>query len=73
MINNKPVIGIISKHFKENKSILIDTYIRDEIKQAVFDNGGIAIGILQPKDGVFTGGDEWYKIFWGELRRTRYS
>ena len=25
-------------------------FIRDEIKQAIFDNGGIAIGIILPKD-----------------------
>ncbi len=49
MINNKPVIGIVSKHFKENKSILIDTYIRDEIKQAVFDNGGTTYDIPNPE------------------------
>ena len=73
MINNKPVIGIISKHFKENKSILIDTYIRDEIKQAVFDNGGMAIGILQPKDGIFTGGDDWKDNYTAEERENLIS
>ncbi len=41
----KPLIGIVSKHFIKDY-IRPDTFIRDEVKQAVFDNGGIAIGIL---------------------------
>ena len=46
-MNVKPVIGIIAKHKKIN-NIRQDSLIRDEVKQAIFDNGGLAIGILSP-------------------------
>lgn len=41
------VIGIVAKHKDENK-VRTDSLIRDEVKQAIFDNGSIAIGILSP-------------------------
>lgn len=56
--STKPIIGIVSKHYIENK-IRPDMYIRDEIKQAIFDNGGIAIGILLPKDEIKNVQDKW--------------
>lgn len=37
----------------------IDTFVRDEVKQAVFDNGGIAIGILPTEAQVNYCGDKW--------------
>lgn len=55
---SKPIIGIVSKHFVEN-NIRPNTYIRDEVKQAIFDNGAIAIGILLPKNEVLNVGDNW--------------
>lgn len=55
---NKPIIGIISKHTSEEK-LRPNMYIKDEVKQAIFDNGGIAIGILLPKDEVNCVQDEW--------------
>ena len=55
---NKPVIGIISKH-SEKDEIRPNTYIRDEVKQAIFDNGAVAIGILLPKDEKLDVGDDW--------------
>lgn len=55
---SKPIIGIISKHFIEN-NIRPNAYIRDEVKQAIFDNDAIAIGILLPKDEVLDVGDDW--------------
>ena len=55
---SKPIIGIVSKHFIEN-NIRPNTYIRDEVKQAIFDNEAIAIGILLPKDEVLDVGDNW--------------
>lgn len=55
---SRPIIGIVSKHFTENK-VRPNTYIRDEVKQAIFDNGAVAIGILQPKDEVLDVGDKW--------------
>lgn len=38
-------------------------YIRDEVKQAIFDNGGICIGILLPKDEIYDVGDSWDNNF----------
>ena len=58
IINKKPIIGIVSKHFIK-KETRPNMYIRDEIKQAIFDNGGIAIGILLPKDEKDDVSDEW--------------
>lgn len=55
---SSPIIGIVSKHFAENK-VRPNTYIRDEVKQAIFDNGAVAIGILLPKDEVLDVGDKW--------------
>ena len=43
-LNKKPIIGIVSKQFLKEE-IRPDMFIRDEIKQSIFDNGGIAIGI----------------------------
>ncbi len=48
-LSKKTIIGVVSKHFL-NEEIRPNMFIRDEIKQAIFDNGGIAIGILLPKD-----------------------
>ena len=56
---SKPVIGIVSKHYATYKSNKIDTFVRDEIKQAIFDNGGIAIGILPTENDINYCGDEW--------------
>ena len=56
---NKPIIGIVSKHYATYKSNKIDTFVRDEIKQAIFDNGAIAIGILSPNEEI---------LYTGELR-----
>ncbi len=55
---NKVIIGIVSKHYNKD-SIRPDMYIKDEIKQAVFDNGAIAIGILLPKDEKLDVEDNW--------------
>ena len=56
---DKVIIGIVSKHYKGETSIRPDTYIRDEVKQAVFDNGGVAIGILPPDKNIKYIGDKW--------------
>lgn len=44
----KVMIGIVTKHYKKEFYSFRDTFIRDELKQAIFDNGAIAIGILPP-------------------------
>lgn len=46
----KPIIGIVAKHYKKDY-LRLETFIRDEVEQAIFDNGGIAIGILPPNEG----------------------
>lgn len=55
---NKPVIGIISKHFEKDE-IRQNTYIRDEVKQAIFDNDAIAIGILPPNFEKVQAKNDW--------------
>ncbi len=57
-LNRKPIVGIVSKHFLKDE-IRPNMFIRDEIKQAIFDNGGIAIGILLPKDEKIDVEDQW--------------
>ncbi len=54
----KPIIGIIAKHYRE-KHIRPDTYIRDEVKQAIIDNGGIPIGIVPPDRKIKHVADKW--------------
>ena len=56
---NKPIIGIVSKHYATYKSSRADTFIRDEVKQAIFDNGGVAIGILPTEKEINYSGDDW--------------
>lgn len=56
---NKPIIGIVSKHYSKYKLNKFDTFISDDVKQAVFDNGGIAIGILPAEEQIKYSGDDW--------------
>ena len=55
----KPIIGVVSKHYAIYKSNRTDTFIRDEVKQAIFDNGGVAIGILPTEFEINYSGDDW--------------
>lgn len=55
---NKAIIGIVGKHYNSEKQ-RTDTYIRDEVKQAVFDNEAIAIGILAPKEELIYCRNNW--------------
>ena len=41
----KVIIGIVAKHNDTGK-LRLDSFIRDEVKDCILDNGGIAIGIL---------------------------
>ena len=61
----KIIIGIVGKHTKIIKK-RTNTYIRYEIKQAIFDNGGIAIGILSPNEELMFYRNDW-KIFENDL------
>ncbi len=58
---NKPIIGIVAKHDIKSEKIRTDSLIRDEVKQAVFDNDAIAIGILSPNDEIQYTVDDWLK------------
>ena len=57
-LNRKPIIGIVSKHLLKDET-RPNMFIRDEIKQAVFDNGGIAIGVILPKNEKIDVEDKW--------------
>ncbi|HIQ94174.1 TPA: gamma-glutamyl-gamma-aminobutyrate hydrolase family protein [Candidatus Ventrenecus stercoripullorum] len=59
---SKVIVGIVAKYRDgdENQKI-VDSRIRNEIKQAVFDNGGIAIGIISPNNEIQPAGDDWMK------------
>lgn len=59
---NKPIIGIVTKHFLKDR-LRADMYVRDEVKQALFDNGAVAIGILLPKDEVNKVNNNWENNF----------
>ena len=55
---SKPIIGIVAKHYRQNSNRL-ETFIRDEVEQAIFDNGGVAIGILPPIEDKIVAKDNW--------------
>lgn len=55
---SKPIIGIVAKHYRQNQNRL-ETFIRDEVEQAIFDNGGVAIGILPPNEDKILAKDNW--------------
>lgn len=60
--NKKPIIGIVAK-YRETKDDRYDALFRDEVKNAIIDNGGIAIGILPTGTAInFTDGDVWEDI-----------
>lgn len=59
MENKKPIIGIVAKHYAKYTTSRIDTFIRDEVKNAILANGGIAIGILPTEEDINYGGDNW--------------
>ncbi len=71
-MNDKPIIGIVAKHYCENKKRL-ETFIRDEVEQAIFDNGGIAIGILPPNEDKICPKDKWYDQLTTEEKHNLYK
>ena len=58
----KPIIGIVAKYVEEHQGRQ-EALIRDELKNAIIDNGGIAIGILPSETQVeytpINGADSW--------------
>lgn len=69
----KPVIGIAAKHDPAFDAGRADTFIRDEVKQAVFDNGGIAVGLLPPEAGVHYCDDAWENEFTPQEEENLYA
>lgn len=62
-MQKKPIIGIVSKHekIKNERQVAL---ISDEVKNAIFANGGIAIGILASENEVnFVNGEDNFPIF----------
>ena len=55
---SKPIIGIVAKHYRK-KGLRLETFIRDEVEQAIFDNGGVSIGILPPNEDKIVAKDDW--------------
>lgn len=62
----KVIIGIVSKHYATYKNDRTDTFVRDEVKQAIFDNGAIAIAILPPDNEIKYIGDNWKEDLHGK-------
>ena len=61
-MKKKLIIGIVSKHRSEDREALrSDSRIRDEAREAIFDNGALAIGILMPNNGMQLVGNGWEK------------
>ena len=59
---SKVIVGIVAKYrYGDENQKIVDSRIRNEIKQAVFDNGGIAIGIISPNNEIQPAGDDWMK------------
>lgn len=57
---SKIIIGIVAKYRDgAEKEKRADSRIRNEVKQAVFDNGAIAIGIISPNEEMQGAGDNW--------------
>ena len=57
-MNKQVIIGIVAVH-KKTEDKRTNSLIRDEVKQAIFDNGGIAIGILSPNEEIMYADNNW--------------
>ena len=59
---SKIIIGIVAKYKDGDEKLKrVDSRIRNEVKQAVFDNGAIAIGIISPNEEMQPSEDDWAK------------
>lgn len=68
----KPIIGIVAKHYRNDHKRL-ETFIRDEVEQAIFDNGGIAIGILPPNEDKIHASSNWHDQFTVQEKHNLYD
>ena len=57
-MSKQVIIGIVVRH-KITEEKRTNCLIRDEVKQAIFDNGGIAIGILSPNEEIMYAENDW--------------
>lgn len=62
----KVVIGIVSKHNRID-CVRPDTFIRDEIKDAVFYNNAVAIGLLPPNKEISLVNQSNEKLYYESL------
>lgn len=68
----KPIIGIVAKHYiKDHKRL--ETFIRDEVEQAIFDNGGVAIGILPSNEDKIKAKNNWQEQLTTEEKHNLYA
>lgn len=58
----KAIIGIVAKRNKHETS-RFNTFIRDEMKDALFDNGAIAIAILPTSEAIRVDSDNEHEIY----------
>lgn len=70
--SNKPIIGIVAKHYSKNHNRL-ETFIRDEVEQAIFDNGGVAIGILPPNEDKTLAKSNWKENLTTDEKHNLYA
>ena len=59
----KTIIGIVCKHHKEDIRKFRDIFVRDDLKQAIFDNGAVAVGVLPPCFRKVEAKDDWEDSF----------
>lgn len=72
METKKVIIGIVAKHYRKDY-MRLETFIRDEVEQAIFDNGAIAIGILPPNVDKIHAKDKWYEQLTTEEKHNFYD
>ncbi len=68
----KPIIGIVAKHYYKDH-LRLETFIRDEVEQAIFDNGGVAIGILPPNEDKTKAKNDWHEQLTTEEKHNLYA
>ncbi len=69
---SKVVIGIVTKHYYQDHKRL-ETFIRDEVEQAVFNNDAIAIGILPPNEDKIKASSNWHDQFTTKEKHDLYE
>lgn len=69
MQNKRPVIGIVVKHRAEYNEKRPDSFVRDEVAQAIFDNGGLPIGLLPSETKIALCEDNYWQEQLSEQER----